>query len=106
MADEPKAGLRAVSHLVLGGLNPDLARFSIYSGVKPDSRDQLIANFAICEIKGVNDLTVSPGCITGKLLPNGIEELAKLRKEPDLPQKMATIVRQKGPLLQRRQDGG
>ena len=61
----------------------------------------------LVEIKGINDLTVEPENITGKLLPNGIEELAKLRKEPDLPKKIAQQQpEKKPPYLHRRPDGG
>jgi cell division protease FtsH len=37
---------------------------------------------------GVNDLTISTDTITGKLLPKGIDEVAKERKEPKLPEQL------------------
>jgi cell division protease FtsH len=40
----------------------------------------------LVEIKGVDDLTFSDGSLTGKILPAGVEFLAKERKEPNLPE--------------------
>ena len=39
----------------------------------------------LVQIKAVDDLTVSTDGITGNLLPPGIDELAKARQTPDLP---------------------
>lgn len=47
--------------------------------------------------KGVDDLTVSIDTITGNLLPKGIEELAKTRQTPDLPQNLAKQFDKKKP---------
>ena len=51
----------------------------------------------LLDIKGVNDLAISTETITGKLLPNGIEDLAKERKDPDLPQKLKKQFETKEP---------
>jgi len=40
----------------------------------------------LVEIKGVDDLEISNENITGVLLPNGVEYLAKETKDPELPQ--------------------
>ncbi|MBM4293748.1 MAG: ATP-dependent zinc metalloprotease FtsH [Deltaproteobacteria bacterium] len=42
----------------------------------------------LVEASGVNDLEISLDSIQGRLLPNGVEWLAKARKEPELPLKL------------------
>jgi ATP-dependent Zn protease len=49
--------------------------------------------------KGVDDLTVSTDTVTGNLLPKGIEELAKARQNPDLPQTLAKQFDKKKPVF-------
>ncbi|MBU4234543.1 MAG: ATP-dependent zinc metalloprotease FtsH [Proteobacteria bacterium] len=49
--------------------------------------------------KGVDDLTVSTDTITGNLLPKGIDELAKAREKPDLPQTLAKQFDKKKPIF-------
>ena len=63
--------------------------FQFYSTVKQKTEISYSEFRHLVEIKGVDHLTVESENITGKLLPNGLEELVKLRKEPDLPQKIA-----------------
>ncbi|HZK14238.1 MAG TPA: ATP-dependent zinc metalloprotease FtsH [Desulfobaccales bacterium] len=53
----------------------------------------------LVQIKGVDDLTVSTDTITGNLLPQGIEELAKARPNPDLPQTLAKQFDKKKPIF-------
>jgi cell division protease FtsH len=53
----------------------------------------------LVQIKGVNDLTVSTDTITGNLLPKGIDELAKTRQNPDLPQTLAKQFDKKKPIF-------
>ncbi len=53
----------------------------------------------LVQIKGVDDLTVSTDTITGNLLPKGIDELAKERKKPDLPQTLAKQFDKKKPIF-------
>jgi cell division protease FtsH len=43
----------------------------------------------LIEIKGINNLEISNDTITGDLMPNGVEFLAKEAKDPDLPKKLA-----------------
>jgi cell division protease FtsH len=63
--------------------------FQFYSTVKQKTEISYSEFRHLLGIKGVDHLTVESENIIGKLLPNGIEELAKLRKEPDLAQKIA-----------------
>ena len=90
MADEPKASpqSRYLIWYVLA-LIVVLLIFQFYSTATQKAEITYSEFRHLVEIKGVNDLTVEPENITGKLLPNGIEELAKLRKEPDLSKKLA-----------------
>jgi cell division protease FtsH len=90
MAEEPKPSPQAryliwyVLALVL-----ILLVFQFYNTVKQKTEISYSEFRHLVEIKGVDHLTVDSENIIGKLLPNGIEELAKLRKEPDLAQKIA-----------------
>jgi cell division protease FtsH len=52
---------------------------------------------SLVQNKGVDDLTVSTDTITGNLLPKGIDELAKARQTPDLPQTLAKQFDKKKP---------
>ena len=90
MADEPKAGpqSRYLIWYVLAVILV-LLIFQFYSNATQKAEITYSEFRHLVEIKGINDLTVEPENITGKLLPNGVDELAKLRKEPDLPQKIA-----------------
>ncbi|MFZ5450239.1 MAG: ATP-dependent zinc metalloprotease FtsH [Thermodesulfobacteriota bacterium] len=47
--------------------------------------------------KGVDDLAISNEVITGKLLPKGVEDLAKERNKPDLPQTLEKKFEKKEP---------
>src|SRR3989339_984140 len=53
----------------------------------------------LIQSKGVDDLTVSTDTVTGNLLPKGIEELAKARENPDLPQTLAKQFDKKKPIF-------
>ena len=53
----------------------------------------------LVQIKAVDDLTVSTDTITGNLLPKGIDELAKTRQNPDLPQTLAKQFDKKKPIF-------
>jgi cell division protease FtsH len=90
MADAPKANPASryviwyVLALILG-----LLIFQYYS-VSQQTTEISYSEFRhLLESKGVNDLTIGPENITGKLLPAGIQDLAKERKEPKLPEKLA-----------------
>jgi cell division protease FtsH len=98
MADEPKASSPARYSIwyVLAILLAVLI-FQFYSAAKQIPEIGYSELRHLIEIKGVNDLTIGPETITGKLLPNGIEALAKERKEPDLPKKLAEVFDKKEP---------
>jgi cell division protease FtsH len=53
----------------------------------------------LVETKGVDDLAISTDAITGTLLPKGIEDLAKERKKPDLPETLAKQFDKKAPVF-------
>jgi cell division protease FtsH len=53
----------------------------------------------LVQIKAVDDLTVSTDAITGHLLPQAIDELAKARQTPDLPQTLAKQFDKKKPVF-------
>ena len=98
MADEPKASSPArysiwyVLAILLG-----LLIFQFYSAANQIPEIGYSELRHLIETKGVNDLTIGPETITGTLLPKGIEELAKERKEPDLPKKLAQMFDKKEP---------
>ena len=98
MADEPQASAPA-RYLIwyLLGVILILLVFQIYSGVKPTTEISYSEFRHLLETKGVNNLTLAPASITGKLLPAGVGQLAKERKEPDLPQKLAKLSDNKEP---------
>jgi cell division protease FtsH len=51
----------------------------------------------LVELKDVADLSISTDTITGTLLPGGIDDLAKERKQTDLPQKLKKQFENKVP---------
>jgi cell division protease FtsH len=53
----------------------------------------------LVETKGVDDLAISTDTITGNLSPAGIEDLAKERKKPDLPQTLEKKFEKKTPVF-------
>ena len=69
MADEPQASGPA-RYLIwyLLGVILILLVFQIYSGVKPTTEISYSEFRHLLETKGVNDLTLAPASITGKLL--------------------------------------
>ncbi len=98
MADEPKAspqGRYLIWYVV--AILLVLLSFQFYSNATQKAEITYSEFRRLVEIKGINDLTIGPEDITGKLLPNGIEELAKLRKEPDLAKKIAQQQPEKKP---------
>ncbi|MGC2692293.1 MAG: ATP-dependent zinc metalloprotease FtsH [Desulfobaccales bacterium] len=98
MANEPQAsapGRYLIWYLLAIVLI--LLVFQIYSGVQPTTEVSYSEFRQLLAIKGIDDLTLSPASITGKLLPAGVEQLAKERKEPDLPQKLAKLSDNKEP---------
>src|SRR5208337_453099 len=98
MADEPQASAPArylIWYLLAAILV--LLVFQMYSSVKPTTEISYSEFRHLLQTKGIDDLTIYTGSITGKLLPAGVEDLAKERKEPDLPQKLAQLSDKKEP---------
>ncbi len=98
MADEPKAssGSRYAIWYVLAILLT-IFLFQYFSALKQVPEISYSEFRHLVETKGVNDLSIGTESITGKLLPAGIEDLAKERKEPDLPKKLAQTFEKKEP---------
>jgi cell division protease FtsH len=69
-----------------------------YYGVARQSVEISYSEFRhLVEIKAVNDLAINTDTITGTLLPKGIEDLAKERKQPDLPKTLEKKFEKKPP---------
>ncbi len=98
MADNPQASSPA-RYLIwyLLAVILILLVFQIYGGVKPATQISYSEFRRLLETKGIDDLTIYPGSITGELLPAGVEQLTKERKEPDLPKKLAQLPDNKEP---------
>jgi cell division protease FtsH len=97
MAEKPPSSIARYSIVYLLAIMLGLALFQYYS-VAERSFEISYSEFRhLVETKGVNDLVVSTEGIKGRLLPNGIEELAKERKEPDLPKKLEKQFEKKEP---------
>ncbi len=98
MADKPQASSPA-RYLIwyLLAVILILLVFQIYGGVKPATQISYSEFRRLLETKGIDDLTIYPGSITGKLLPAGVEQLTKERKEPDLPKKLTQLPDNKEP---------
>ncbi len=98
MADKPQASSPA-RYLIwyLLAVILILLVFQIYGGVKPATQISYSEFRRLLETKGIDDLTIYPGSITGELLPAGVEQLTKERKEPDLPKKLTQLPDNKEP---------
>src|SRR4030042_3648023 len=97
MAEKPPSSLARYSIVYLLAIMLGLALFQYYS-VAERTFEITYSEFRhLVENKGVNDLVLSTEGVKGRLLPNGIEELAKERKEPDLPKKLEKQFDKKEP---------
>ena len=97
MAEKPPSSIARYSIVYLLAIMLGLALFQYYS-VAERTFEITYSEFRhLVENKGVNDLVVSTEGVKGRLLPNGIEELAKERKEPDLPKKLEKQFDKKEP---------
>ena len=97
MAEKPPAtASRTIIWYVLGMLV--LLLIVQYYSVAKQSVEISYSEFRhLVESKGVDDLAISTDTITGNLLPKGIEDLAKERKKPDLPQTLEKKFEKKTP---------
>ncbi len=73
--------------------------FQYYSVAKQASEVSYSEFRHLVEIQGVDSLAISTDTITGKLLPKGVEDLAKERKKPDLPETLAKQFDKKEPMF-------
>ena len=74
-----------------------LSIFQYYSAMTQSVEISYSEFRKLLESKGVNDLAISHDSIKGKLLPGGIEALAKERQKPDLPETLKKQFDKKEP---------
>jgi cell division protease FtsH len=100
MADEPKAGpaARYAIWYVLALLLV-LLLFQYYNVSQQKAEISYSEFHRLLEIKGLDDLTIGPENISGKLLPNGVEALAQERHDPNLAKKLAQEFKKKEPFF-------
>jgi cell division protease FtsH len=97
MADEKPASTARYAIWYVLALLVLLLLFQYY-GIPKQTVEISYSEFRhLVDIKAVDDLAISTDTITGKLLPKGIEDLAKERKKPDLPQTLAKQFEKKAP---------
>ncbi|MFA4902907.1 MAG: ATP-dependent zinc metalloprotease FtsH [Desulfobaccales bacterium] len=95
-ANPPSTPSRTIIWYVLGMLV--LLLIVQYYSVAKQSVEISYSEFRhLVETNGVDDLAISTDTITGSLLPKGIEDLAKERKKPDLPQTLEKKFEKKPP---------
>ena len=99
MADEKPASTARYAVWYVLALLVLLLLFQYY-GMPKQSVEISYSEFRhLVDIQAVDDLAISTDTITGKLLPKGVEDLAKERKKPDLPQTLAKQFEKKAPLF-------
>jgi cell division protease FtsH len=76
-----------------------LSIFQYYQTVKQAQEINYSEFRHLVEIQAVNDLAISTDTIRGELLPQGIEDLAKERKKPDLPKTLEKQFDKKTPMF-------
>ncbi|MGA9756162.1 MAG: ATP-dependent zinc metalloprotease FtsH [Desulfobaccales bacterium] len=76
-----------------------LSIFQYYSAMQPAAEISYSEFRHLVEIQAVDDLAVDTDTIKGKLLPKGIEDLAKERNKPDLPQTLEKQFDKKTPMF-------
>ncbi len=97
MAEKPPSSAARYSIIYLLAIMAGLLIFQYYSAVERTFEISYSEFRHLAESKGVNDLVISSETIRGRLLPSGIEELAKERKEPDLAKKLEKQFDKKEP---------
>jgi cell division protease FtsH len=88
MADKPPSSTIRYPIIYLLAIMAGLVIFQYYSAAERTFEITYSEFRHLVENQAVNDLVISSDTIKGQLLPKGAEELAKERKEPDLPQKL------------------
>ncbi len=97
MAAKPPSSTVRYSIIYLLAIMAGLLVFQYYSTAERPFEISYSEFHRLVETKGVNDLVISSETIKGKILPNGIEDLAKERKETDLPKKLEKQFDKKEP---------
>jgi cell division protease FtsH len=97
MTEKPPSSMARYAVWYVLGFILLLSIFQYYSAMQQAVEISYSEFRHLVQSKGVDDLTVSIDTITGNLLPKGIEDLAKARKKPDLPQTLAKQFDKKKP---------
>jgi cell division protease FtsH len=99
MADKPPPSIARNAIWYVLALILVLSIFQYYSVMQQAVEISYSEFRHLLEIHGVNDLSISTDTIKGKLLPQGIDELAKERKKPDLPKTLEKQFEKKTPMF-------
>jgi cell division protease FtsH len=99
MADKPPPSIARNAIWYVLALILVLSIFQYYSVMQQAVEISYSEFRHLLEIHGVNNLTISTDTIKGKLLPQGIDELAKERKKPDLPKTLEKQFEKKTPMF-------
>jgi cell division protease FtsH len=97
MAEKPPSSAARNAIWYVLGLILMLSIFQYYSVLQQSVEISYSEFRHLLDIQGVDDLAVGKDSVTGKLLPKGIEALAKERKKPDLPQTLEKQFNKKTP---------
>ncbi|MFA5110423.1 MAG: ATP-dependent zinc metalloprotease FtsH [Desulfobaccales bacterium] len=97
MAENPPSSTARYAIWYVLALIVLLLIFQYYSVAKQATEVSYSEFRHLVEIQGVDSLAISTDTITGKLLPKGVEDLAKERKKPDLPETLAKQFDKKEP---------
>ncbi len=97
MAEKPPSSAARYSIIYLLAIMLGLVLFQYYSAGERSFEISYSEFRNLVQNKGVNDLVISTDTIKGHLLQNGLEELAKERKDADLPKKLEKQFDKKEP---------
>ena len=98
MTEKPPSSMARYAVWYVLGLILLLSIFQYYTALQQAVEISYSEFRHLVQIKAVDDLTISTDTITGNLLPKGIDELAKERKKPDLPQTLEKQFDKKKPI--------
>jgi cell division protease FtsH len=88
MAEKPPTSTFRYPIIYLLAIMAGLLLFQYYSATERSFEISYSEFRHLAEIQGVNNLVISSDGIKGQLMPKGVEDLAKERKEPDLAKKL------------------
>jgi cell division protease FtsH len=97
MAQKPPSSAARYSIIYLLAIMLGLLLFQYYSAGERTFEISYSEFHHLVEDKGVNDLVISTDAIKGRLLPSGVQDLAKARKDADLPKKLEKQFDKKEP---------